>query len=67
MAPESRALPVVDAAPVGDVRARDPRPGIAGLSEEELGVWFAARDEPAYRASRVLDAVWRSRDAPRAG
>jgi 23S rRNA (adenine2503-C2)-methyltransferase len=60
MAPESRALPVVDAAPVGDVRARDPRPGIAGLSEEELSAWFAARDEPVYRASQVLDAVWRS-------
>ena len=39
-------------------RPRDVRPGIAGVSREELAAWFAARGEPAFRARQVLDAVW---------
>src|SRR3954451_11144737 len=61
MAPDFRTLPVIDDVPVGGpARARDPRPGIAGLSEQELVAWFAERGEPAYRARQLLDAVWRS-------
>ncbi|HET7472336.1 MAG TPA: 23S rRNA (adenine(2503)-C(2))-methyltransferase RlmN, partial [Candidatus Limnocylindrales bacterium] len=38
--------------------ARDPRPGVSGLSIDELTAWFAARGEPSYRARQVADAVW---------
>ena len=42
-------------------RPRDPRPGVSGLSAEELTAWAAERGLPAYRARQVLDAVWRGR------
>jgi len=42
-------------------RPRDERPGIAGLTPEELAAWFTERGEPAYRARQVLDAAWRGR------
>jgi 23S rRNA (adenine2503-C2)-methyltransferase len=42
-------------------RSRDERPGIAGLTPEELASWFTKRGEPAYRVRQVLDAVWRGR------
>ncbi|MEW6224997.1 MAG: 23S rRNA (adenine(2503)-C(2))-methyltransferase RlmN [Chloroflexota bacterium] len=42
-------------------RPRDERPGISGLTPEELGAWFGERGEPAYRARQVLDAAWRGR------
>jgi 23S rRNA (adenine2503-C2)-methyltransferase len=38
--------------------ARDPRPGLAGLSEAQLDTWFAERGEPAYRARQLSDHVW---------
>jgi 23S rRNA (adenine2503-C2)-methyltransferase len=37
-----------------------PRPGISGMSSDELRAWLEARGDPAYRARQVLDAVWRS-------
>jgi 23S rRNA (adenine2503-C2)-methyltransferase len=40
--------------------SRDPRPGIAGLSPDELAAWLHDRGEPAFRARQVQDAVWRS-------
>ena len=43
-------------------RPRDERPGISGLTPEELSAWFAHRGEAAYRARQVLDAAWRGRD-----
>ena len=36
----------------------DERPGLSGLTQEELAEWLAARDEPAYRARQVADAIW---------
>ena len=42
-------------------RPRDERPGIGGLTPDELAAWFRERGEPAYRARQVLDAVWRGR------
>jgi 23S rRNA (adenine2503-C2)-methyltransferase len=42
-------------------RPRDPRPGIAGLTPDELGAWAAEHGLPAYRARQVLDAAWRGR------
>ncbi len=36
----------------------DDRPGIAGLTPDELVGWFDARGEPAYRAGQVARAVW---------
>ena len=36
----------------------DQRPGISGLTPDELVAWFAARGEPAYRARQVAAAVW---------
>ena len=38
--------------------ARDARPGLSGLTPDELEAWFAARGEPGYRARQVGDAVW---------
>jgi 23S rRNA (adenine2503-C2)-methyltransferase len=38
--------------------ARDARPGLSGLTADELAAWFAERGEPAYRARQVGDAVW---------
>jgi 23S rRNA (adenine2503-C2)-methyltransferase len=38
--------------------ARDPRPGLSGLSGEELTAWFTGRGEPSYRRRQVADAVW---------
>ena len=40
---------------------RDERPGIGGLTPDELGAWFKDRGHPAYRTRQVLDAAWRSR------
>ena len=36
------------------------RPGLSGVPTETLAAWFADRDQPAYRARQVADAVWRS-------
>jgi 23S rRNA (adenine2503-C2)-methyltransferase len=36
------------------------RPGISGLTADALDSWLASRGEPAYRASQISDAVWRS-------
>ena len=44
-------------------RPRDERPGIGGLTPEELGTWLTDRGLPAYRARQVLDAAWRGRQA----
>ena len=38
--------------------ARDPRPGLSGLTGEELSAWMRARGEPSYRARQIADAVW---------
>ncbi|MFN8623945.1 MAG: 23S rRNA (adenine(2503)-C(2))-methyltransferase RlmN [Chloroflexota bacterium] len=43
------------------VGARDPRPGLSGLSPEELLAWFATRGQPAYRARQLADHVWSGR------
>ncbi|HEX5827391.1 MAG TPA: 23S rRNA (adenine(2503)-C(2))-methyltransferase RlmN [Candidatus Limnocylindrales bacterium] len=37
---------------------RDERPGIAGLTPEELAAWVVERGQPAFRAKQVTDAVW---------
>ena len=37
----------------------DERPGISGLTTEELSAWLVERGEPAYRARQIGDAVWR--------
>jgi 23S rRNA (adenine2503-C2)-methyltransferase len=44
-------------------RPRDERPGISGLTTDELGAWFTERDQPAFRARQVMDAVWGSKHA----
>jgi 23S rRNA (adenine2503-C2)-methyltransferase len=35
------------------------RPGISGLTPDELSDWFVARDDPSYRSRQVADAVWK--------
>jgi 23S rRNA (adenine2503-C2)-methyltransferase len=56
-------MPALDVGPAAARSAtppeRDPRPGLAGLTEPELERWMASRDEPTYRVRQVLDAVWR--------
>ncbi len=44
-------------------RPRDERPGIAGLTPDELAAWFRERGEPGYRGRQVLDAAWRGQQA----
>ena len=34
------------------------RPGLSGLTPEDLRAWLTARGDPGYRARQVLDAVW---------
>ncbi len=40
--------------------ARDPRPGLSGVTRAELEAWVEGLGEPRYRARQVLDAVWRT-------
>ena len=37
------------------------RPGIGGVTPEDLEAWFTERGHPAYRARQVLDAAWGGR------
>ncbi|MEO5884296.1 MAG: 23S rRNA (adenine(2503)-C(2))-methyltransferase RlmN [Candidatus Limnocylindrales bacterium] len=34
------------------------RPGISGLTLEDISAWVATTGEPAYRARQIADAVW---------
>jgi 23S rRNA (adenine2503-C2)-methyltransferase len=34
------------------------RPGISGLTTDELSAWLEGRDAPPYRARQVADGVW---------
>jgi 23S rRNA (adenine2503-C2)-methyltransferase len=54
--PSSAPLPPI-------VSARDPRPGIGGLTPEEVAALIAALGEPPFRARQVADAAWRSASA----
>ena len=45
------------------VRPRDPRPGIGGVTPDELAAWAREHGLPGYRARQVQDAVWRGRQA----
>jgi 23S rRNA (adenine2503-C2)-methyltransferase len=38
----------------------DARPGISGLTPDELIGWVEAGAQPAYRARQIADAVWKS-------
>ncbi len=55
-------LASVSAAPVPPSvpAARDPRPGVAGLAEEEVAALVGELGEPAFRSRQVADAAWRS-------
>jgi 23S rRNA (adenine2503-C2)-methyltransferase len=35
------------------------RPGISGLTPDELAAWVSTRDEPAFRTRQIADAVWK--------
>ncbi len=37
----------------------DARPGISGMTPDELGAWVAARGQPSYRVRQIADAVWK--------
>ncbi|CAN5814751.1 23S rRNA (adenine(2503)-C(2))-methyltransferase RlmN [soil metagenome] len=41
--------------------ARDPRPGISGLSPEGLLDWFVEHGQAAFRARQLADHVWSGR------
>ncbi len=57
-------MPLIDELPVVDPSVgepdRDRPPGLSGIGAEELGAWVAARGEPSYRATQILEAVWRA-------
>jgi 23S rRNA (adenine2503-C2)-methyltransferase len=46
---------------------RDERPGIGGVTADELTAWFAERGQPAFRARQVMDAAWGSKHDSFAG
>lgn len=54
----TNTLPILPPVPP-QTTPRDKRPGISGLAPTSLAAWFADRDQPAYRARQVADAVWR--------
>ncbi len=37
----------------------DARPGISGLTPDELAAWVAAQGEPGFRARQIADAIWK--------
>jgi 23S rRNA (adenine2503-C2)-methyltransferase len=37
----------------------DPRPGISGLTPDELTRWVEAGGQPAYRARQIADSIWK--------
>ena len=37
----------------------DARPGISGLTPDDLADWVGARGEPPYRVRQIADAVWK--------
>jgi 23S rRNA (adenine2503-C2)-methyltransferase len=39
---------------------RDPRPGLAGATPDELADWVEAQGQPRYRAQQLLDGTWSS-------
>ncbi|HEY7736626.1 MAG TPA: 23S rRNA (adenine(2503)-C(2))-methyltransferase RlmN [Candidatus Limnocylindrales bacterium] len=44
-------------------RPDDARPGLSGLTLDEVEAWLAATGEARYRARQIGDAVWRTRVA----
>ena len=38
--------------------ATEDRPGLSGLHHDALVAWLAEREEPAFRARQIADAVW---------
>src|SRR3990170_3524683 len=56
--PMPAGLPLLDLPPSGP---RDPRPGISGVSPQDLLAWFADGGEAAFRARQVADHVWSGR------
>ncbi|HEY3164933.1 MAG TPA: 23S rRNA (adenine(2503)-C(2))-methyltransferase RlmN [Candidatus Limnocylindrales bacterium] len=53
-------MPALPIAPDPTAPARDPRPGLSGVTMDELTAWFSDRGEPAYRARQLADALWGS-------
>ena len=39
--------------------ATEPKPGMSGVTPDELIAWVEAQDQPAYRARQIADAVWK--------
>jgi 23S rRNA (adenine2503-C2)-methyltransferase len=42
---------------------RDGRPGVSGVTRQELADWFTAAGEAGWRARQVSDAIWSGRHA----
>jgi 23S rRNA (adenine2503-C2)-methyltransferase len=56
----SPGRPAPRLAPAASTRteARDPRPGLSGLTPAALGEWLRDRGAPAYRARQIRDHLW---------
>jgi 23S rRNA (adenine2503-C2)-methyltransferase len=37
----------------------DTRPGLSGLTAEELASWVSAQGEPSFRVRQIADAIWK--------
>src|SRR6185503_7841798 len=51
----ARELPLIVMPPP---TARDPRPGLSGVSSEQLATWLAGRGQPSYRGRQLADHLW---------
>jgi 23S rRNA (adenine2503-C2)-methyltransferase len=54
---EPQAQPLIPNAPRGE---RDPRPGLTGVSQSELGAWFADHGQPGFRVRQLADHLWQA-------
>jgi 23S rRNA (adenine2503-C2)-methyltransferase len=44
----------------------DARPGLSGLTPDELATWVAAQGQPGFRARQIADATWKDGGATEA-
>ncbi len=54
-APEPRAETLITLPVAG---ARDARPGLSGISADQIEGWLADHSQPAYRARQIADHLW---------
>jgi len=54
--PEPPVLPLISLPPAG---MRDARPGMSGVTPDQLDQWLSEHGQPGYRARQIADHLWR--------